>query len=108
MVQGMIVRSFRGTDGQISVPGLGAVIAEFQTWNLIRHEEQGSAGPIWTLHGVFRYQNDLLLKNEGLKKRIRLRLNDKSKIDLCSWESMKVEGVQLILEGVEQCPPAPS
>lgn len=104
-VPGMIVRSFRGTEGQISVPGLGAVIAEFQSWNLVRHEEQGSAGPIWTLHAVFRYQNDLLLKNQALKKRILLRLNSDTKFDLCDWESWKVEGVQLIAEGVTQCQP---
>lgn len=108
VVAGMMFRSVSGTDGQISVPGLGAVIAEFQTWNLSRREEQGTAGPFWTLYAVFRYQNDLLLKNEALKKRILLRLNSGTRIELCTWEDWKVEGMQLFAEGVTQCQPPSS
>jgi hypothetical protein len=104
MVQGMIIRSLRGTQGQITVPGLGAVVAEFQTWNLSRHEESRSASPIWTLHAVFRYQNDLLLQNDDLRKHIVLRLNNETKIEICTWSSMKVDGVQLMIEGAVQCP----
>ena len=98
------MRSLKGSQGQITVPGLGAVVAEFQSWNLKRHEESRSASPIWTLHAVFRYQNDVLLQNNDLKKRIRLQLNENTKIDICNWKSMKVEGAQLIVEGAIQCP----
>lgn len=103
MVPGMLIRSLRGTQGQITVPSLGAVVAELQSWNLQRREESGSGNPIWTLHAVFRYQNDLLLKNDALEKLIVLRLNKETKIELCSWESLSIEGVQLIAEGVVQC-----
>jgi hypothetical protein len=104
MVAGAYIRSLKGDQGQITVPGVGAVVAEFQSWNLMRREESRSVDPIWTLHAVFRYQNDLLLKNADLKKRIRLVLNKDTKIDLCGWKSMKVEGAMLIVEGVVQCP----
>jgi hypothetical protein len=104
MVAGAYIRSLRGEQGQITVPGIGAVVAEFQSWNLQRHEESRSVDPVWTLHAVFRYQNDLLLTNDKLTKRIRLQLNEETKIDLCNWRSLKVEGRQLIAEGVVQCP----
>ena len=39
-----------------------------------------------------------------MKKRIRLQLNEKTKIDICNWESMRVEGIQLIIKGAVQCP----
>jgi hypothetical protein len=103
-LSGMIFRSLKGSQGQITVPGLGAVVAEFQSWTLKRHEESRSASPIWTLHAVFRYQNDLLLKNDSLKKKIRLQLNDTTKIDICNWKSMRIDGVMLIVEGAIQCP----
>jgi hypothetical protein len=104
MVRGAYIRSLKGEQGQITVPGVGAVVAEFQSWTLMRHEESRSVDPVWTLHAVFRYQNDLLLKNADLKKRIRLVLKQDTKIDLCGWKSMKVEGAMLIAEGVVQCP----
>ena len=104
MVQGMLIRSFQGEQGQITVPGLGAVVAEFQTWNLKRHEESRSVDPMWTLYAVFRYQNDLLLKNDALRKRIVLKLNSTTKIEICTWKSMRVEGIQLTVEGAVQCP----
>jgi hypothetical protein len=103
-LSGVVFRSLKGSQGQITVPGLGAVVAEFQSWTLKRHEESRSAGPVWTLHAVFRYQNDVLLHNDAMKKRIRLQLNDKTKIDICNWRSMRVEGSQLIVEGAVQCP----
>ena len=101
---GVLVRTLRGPSGQITVPGLGAVVAELQTWQLIRREESGSGNPTWDLHAVFRYQNDLLLKNESLKKKANLVLNKTKSIDLCGWESFEVEGNRLIAKGVIQCP----
>lgn len=101
MVPGMFMRSIRGEKGKITVPGLGAVVGEFQSWNLMRRE--GNGPPVWTLHAVFRYQNDTLLKSD-LTSRILLQLNKDTKIELCGWESMEVEGARLIVEGVIQCP----
>lgn len=100
----MFVRSLKGDAGEISVPGLGAVVGQFQSWNLMRREENGSAGPIWTLHAVFRYQNDLLLKNPLLGKRVTLVVDKKRTIKICDWESIDINGSQLIMEGVIQCP----
>lgn len=86
------------------MPGLGAVVAEIQSWNLIRREDNGLGNPTWDLHVVFRYQNDVLLTNESLKKKIHLVLNKDRSIDICGWDEFSVEGVRLVVKGVIQCP----
>lgn len=101
---GVLVRTLRGPGGKITVPGLGAVVAELHSWNLVRREDIGSVEPTWDLHAVFRYQNDLLLKNDALKKKMHLVLNKEKTIDLCGWESFVIEGGRLIAKGVIQCP----
>ena len=100
---GVLVKTLKGPSGQITVPGLGAVVAELQSWHLIRREDNGSVEPTWDLHAVFRYQNDLLLKNDALKKKAHLVLNKEKTIDLCGWESFVIEGGRLIAKGVTQC-----
>lgn len=101
---GVLVKSLRGPSGNISVPGIGAVVAEFQSWHLIRREDNGLGNPTWDLHAVFRYQNDVLLKNEGMKKKMHLVLNKEKSIDICGWEEFEVEDNRLIAKGVIQCP----
>ena len=100
---GVLVRTLRGPSGKITVPGLGAVVAELQSWTLIRREDNGSGNPTWDLHAVFRYQNDILLKNESLSKKIHLVLNKEKTIDVCDWEEFTVEDIRLVAKGVIQC-----
>jgi hypothetical protein len=102
MQAGMIARSFKGVEGKIIVPGLGAVVATLSSWTL-RRDENGGAGPRWTLHAVLSYQNETLLKNEGLQKKIICILSKDQKFELCSWETYRLEGSALICEGVIQC-----
>lgn len=104
MIHGLLIKTFSGTDGTITVPGLGAVAAEFQSWKLVRREEEGTGGPYWTLHASFRFQTDLLLMNESLKKRTRLVIREGQFIDLCGWEKATIQHQQGIFEGVIQCP----
>jgi hypothetical protein len=101
---GVLVKTLRGPSGQITIPGLGAVVAELQSWNLVRREENGSGNPTWDLHAVFRYQNDILLKNDVLEKQVHLVLNKDRSIDLCGWEEFSIDNARLIAKGVIQCP----
>ena len=66
---------------------------------------EGNGPSVWTLHAVFRYKNDTLLKNEKMLNwmKIRLQLDKNTKVDLCLWESMEIQGDRLIVEGAEQC-----
>lgn len=103
MTAGMIVRSFRGFEGKITIPGLGAVIATFNSWTIKRREEIASPGAEWALHAVLSYQNDSLLTNEAIEKEFVCVLNKDKTIKLCGYDSLRVEGTSLIVEGVVQC-----
>jgi hypothetical protein len=96
-------KNLKGDSGKITVPGLGAVVGEFRSWNLMRRE--GNGPPVWTLHAVFRYKNETLLKNPKMRDwfKIRLQLSKDAQIDLCLWESLEIDGDRLIAEGVQQC-----
>lgn len=102
MLPGMVVRSFRGQDGKIVVPGLGAVVATFSSWTL-RREDDSRAGPRWHLHAVLSYQNETLIKRPGLTMKIVCVLTKEQKFELCSYDSFRIEGASLIVEGVVQC-----
>lgn len=104
MVPGMIVRSFTGKEGTISIPGLGAVVGTFHRWTLSRPADDAPGTPVWTLQAVLAYSNPSLMKNKALDKRIVLNLNTGTKIELCDFEEMILEDeINLILKGVIQC-----
>jgi hypothetical protein len=98
----MIIRSLRGTEGKVVVPGLGAVVATFSDWTL-RREENGRAGPRWSLHAALSYRNESLLKNESLTKKFICVLSKEQKFEFCSYDRLVVEGITLFAEGVNQC-----
>lgn len=104
MVPGMIVRSFSGKEGEITVPGLGAVVGTFHNWTLSRPADDAPGNPVWTLQAVLSYSNPTLLKNEALDKKVSLKLGSGTKIDLCDYEEMILENeINLLLKGVIQC-----
>ena len=97
-----LANEIRGRDGNIAVPGLGAVAALIQRWTLERHAEDGPAGPVWTLRASFSYQNDVLLKSPAMKKRFELAFDSKTTflaeaLDGVEWE---LTSNSLILKGV--------
>lgn len=98
-----IFRSFSGKEGEISIPGLGAVVGTFHSWTLKRSEENASGNPKWTLQAVLSYSNASLMSNAAITKHITLVLNKKMKFELCGYESLKLEGASLLVEGVVQC-----
>lgn len=100
-MKGMNIRSYSGTDGKIVVPGLGAVVGTFSRWT-IRREDSGRAGPRWSLHAVLSYHNDVLLKNDAVKKKMICVLSKDQKIEIRQYESFRLEGATLIVEGVSQ------
>jgi hypothetical protein len=103
MVQGMIVNSFTGRDGEITIPGLGAVVGIMHKWTLQRSEERTSGTPKWTLQAVLSYVNPSLMANDLIEKSFTCVLNKTTKIKLCEYTSIKLEGTQLVVEGVVQC-----
>ncbi len=99
----MIVRTFSGKEGEITIPGLGAVVGTFHKWTLMRPVDDAPGNPVWNLQAVLSYSNPTLLQNEWLEKKFILILNKDTKIEICSYETMRLEGASLLLEGVIQC-----
>jgi len=103
LVPGMIVRTFSGKEGEITIPGLGAVVGTFHTWTLLRPVEDARGTPVWNLQAVLSYSNPTLLLNEQISKRFICVLNKDTKIELCGFEKLRLEGASLLVEGVIQC-----
>ena len=103
MLPGGIFKAINGTDGTITIPGLGAVVGIFHKWTLTRSEENAPGNPVWTLRGVLSYRNATLLTNESLDKQFKLVLSRDKVIELCSFKELKLVDHNLIVEGVTQC-----
>lgn len=88
--------------GSIRVVGLDAVVGIFSKATLERRGENGQGQPVWTLHAVLSYENELLLKSDSFKKKFLIEpWKDKT------YEAIPQEGVEikydaghLIIEGV--------
>jgi hypothetical protein len=63
-----------GTNGEVTIPSIGAVVGTIIHWTL-RREESGSAGqrPM-TLRASFSYVNELLLMEDSVEKEILLTI----------------------------------
>lgn len=103
-MHGSIFSSLTGVSGEITVPGLGSVVGNFERWTLQRNNPSDPSDMRWTLRGTLSYVNEAMVKSTMMSKKITLVLNEKQKIHLCSWETMELSGVSLIAEGVVQCP----
>jgi hypothetical protein len=103
MIPGMIVRTFSGKEGEITIPGLGAVVGTFHKWTLMRPVDDARGTPVWNLQAVLSYSNPTLLLNEHISKRIKLVLNKDRTIELCGFAKLRLEGASLLVEGVIQC-----
>jgi hypothetical protein len=108
-VDGLRLNSVRLYGGKIAIVGLDAVVAEFAQATLTRRGDDGSAGPIWSLHASLSYQNDFFLGSDSWVKKIVLEpFKDKFYEALPHGDAViKVDGDVLTIEGVTLCPTEP-
>lgn len=92
MPAGFVINEWKGRGGRIVVPGLGAVLAELDTWTLTRREDAALDDPRWDLHGVFSYVNPVLLKQEGLSWRMEITAAKTTYTVTVDRTNFKVEG----------------
>ena len=102
MHAGSLFNEITGSEGSITVPGLGSVVATFQSWKLTRQGKKKDK-VIWMLRGTCSYMNEPMLKSLLVKKKISLTVGKKNTILLCSWTEMNITGSNIELKGVEQC-----
>lgn len=55
--------------GSIRVVGLDAVVGIFSKATLERRGENGQGNPVWTLHAVLSYENEMLLGSDAFTKK---------------------------------------
>lgn len=88
--------------GSIKVVGLDAVVGIFSKATLERRGENGQGLPVWTLHAVLSYENELLLKSDSFKKKYMIE-PWKDKVYQAIPEDdveIKYDNGHLIIEGV--------
>lgn len=107
---GLTISEIRGLDGKIELRGIGAVVALIQKWKLERRGDDGSGNPTWTLRAALSYpapgQPAPMLMNPGLPKRIWLNLSKQETLEAEIVGDLRVEGEQLVIEGVRVWPRA--
>lgn len=65
--------SFKGLEGSVNVPSLGAVAAVLRQWQL-RREESGQRAGQYSLRAAFTYVNEALLDDATFTKEASLLL----------------------------------
>lgn len=100
----------RGRHGEITIPGLGAVVGRFDGeggwWELHRREEPQKSGElaVYRLRAVLSYINPTLWGNEGMKKRLVLKIGESLfRVDVVEGQRMELNGRTLQSEGVTLC-----
>src|SRR5689334_1930805 len=93
-----------GTEGQVIVPSIGAVVGTITRWTL-RREESGSAGqrPM-TLRASFSYVNEFLLTEDSVRKEVLVTVR-KGKNYRVTGERMAFVDQVLVMENCTLWPP---
>lgn len=98
------LRTLKGIEGKIIVPGLGMVVGTLTKWSLERRDDgQPGSIPYWTLHGTLSYVNEPMLTSDKMNKKMTLVMSEDQQIEICSWDSITLGGTNIIAEGVIQC-----
>lgn len=100
----VIIRSASGDEGQVELVGLRAVVGIFLRWNLERRGET-PVDARWNLRAVFSFQKDSILKNEAMKKRIKIRFPKGSWYEVIPEPGVvpRIEDERYIVENCTLC-----
>lgn len=106
---GMFLTSLRGTQGQVTIPSLGAVIGTIEPpkgyWTLRRREDRPPSEGVFRLHAVFSYLNpDLWDAPFGREIYVTLARGKQYRLDVVENERTVLEGRSLLIEGVTLWP----
>ncbi len=103
-MSGLFLRSMSGRNGQIIVPGLGAVVATIATWTLARPEDSDPGNPgAMSLRAVLSWSNKALLADEELHKKIVVPYNTTTTFEGKGAFTIIAENILMIKEA-ELCP----
>lgn len=107
---GITLRSVRGTEGEVTVPSLGLLIATTYKWSLTRREEYGPNQGAFTLRAAFSYSNPLFKtywEEDGMRKLVVVKVGRRGpayRVETTNTTKATIEEHQLTLEGVQIWP----
>ena len=109
MAGGLFLTQLSGTQGQITIPALGAVIAYIEEptgrWTLRRREDAPPESGVFRLHVVFSHINPHLWDSPYQKEfRITLNRGKQYRLESVAGERTVLDGRSLLMEGVTLCP----
>ena len=90
MAAGLTINEWKGREGRILVPGLGAVLATFAEWTLSRAATTPDGE--WGLRGSLSYLNEVLIRQEALPLRIQIRWGSSD------WRFLSFDRAALVIE----------
>lgn len=104
------LKSVRGTEGEVTVPSLGLLIATMYKWSLTRREEYGPNQGAFTLRAAFSYLNPMFpmyWDDDGMRKVMVVKINRRHpgyRVTKTDTTKATIEEHQMTLEGVELWP----
>lgn len=103
-MSGIFWQELNGSNGQLTVPSVGAVIGTISKWSLRRSEESSPGNPgLLTLRASFSYLNEALSKETSLNKQVVLHWRGDKHFRVCGGR-MAFDGMSLVMEGTQLCP----
>lgn len=97
---GIMLNELAGKQGTIRVPGLGAVLGTFDSWQFKRREKAPPEAPRWTFRGALSYVNEALLKLD-LPLSIELEFQKKTYEVVFERNSLVLQGRSLTISEAE-------
>jgi hypothetical protein len=95
-----LINAFEGSEGQVIVPGLGAVVCTISKWSMRR---KGDNGP-FIFRGSLTYFNAALFNNEDLTKHVIVKMT-RDKQYRVRGDRLAVSNNTLLMENAELCLP---
>ena len=99
---GLFAKVINGTEGDVWVPGLGALLGYFNRWSLVADERTKS----YTLTAQFAHVNEALWADPELGKSVVLKLSRdlKYRLEQKAGAEMSRDGNALVMKEVSLCP----
>jgi hypothetical protein len=106
----MYLRKLTGTEGQIKIPSLGAVVGTISSYSLVRLETAGPDDGQFRFSAALSYFNKHLFENPMSKDIVITFGRDPSghkkqyRVEVSPTGRMELQEMTLLIEGAKLCP----
>lgn len=108
----MFFKEVQGTEGEIRIPELGAVIGQFRKWKLAKEVKgDDTATGFYVFRAELKYINQALFNDRDYEHAIivttgrdrRARTKRQYRLELAEGRTANLKGRSLLMEGVRIC-----